>query len=214
MDTARSAILGVLLAGGRSERMGGGDKCLEPLAGRPLLAHAVERLRPQVGALVLNANGDPERFARFALLVVPDTLTGFPGPLAGILAGMLWAQKHAPEVRLVATAATDTPFFPLDLVARLLARTGDGNEIAIARSGGRDYPVFGLFPVGLAEDLSAFLGQSRNLAVMAWIDRQKSRAVDFPTPEKGAIDPFLNINTPEDLTEAEAIIRDGTLHKL
>jgi molybdopterin-guanine dinucleotide biosynthesis protein A len=112
-------IVGVLLAGGRSSRMGGGDKCLLRLSGRPLLAHAIERLRPQVETLVLNANGDPSRFASFGLRVVADSGEDFAGPLAGVLAGMEWAKAHQPDARCIVTAATDTPFFPAELVARL-----------------------------------------------------------------------------------------------
>lgn len=207
-----SSILGVLLAGGRSERMGGGDKCLIELGGRPLLAHAVERLRPQVGALLLSANGDPKRFAGFGLPVAADTVTGFAGPLAGILAGMLFARDRMPGTRYVATAATDSPFFPSDLVARLSAALDDGRKLAIARCGGRDYPVFGLFPIGLAGDLAEFLATSRNRAVMAWIDRHASSAVEFEAP-RGAPDPFFNVNAPDDLGAAEAAVGSGKLHK-
>ncbi|RMF07441.1 MAG: molybdenum cofactor guanylyltransferase MobA, partial [Alphaproteobacteria bacterium] len=109
---AGEAVVGVLLAGGQSRRMGGGDKCLLELGGRPLLAHAIERLRPQVTALVLNANGDPRRFSAFGLPVTADPVEGFAGPLAGVLAGIDWAQVHAPESRWIVTAASDTPFFP------------------------------------------------------------------------------------------------------
>jgi molybdopterin-guanine dinucleotide biosynthesis protein A len=208
-----SAILGVLLAGGRAERMGGGDKCLLELGGRPLLAHAVERLRPQVGALLLNANGDPERFAAFGLPVAADTVTDFRGPLAGILAGMTWAREHAPQMTFVATAATDTPFFPRDLVARLSAAIDGGHRLAIGRSEGRDYPVFGLFPVGLADDLSAFLATSPNLAVMAWVDRHPAATVVFASGGTSGM-PFLNINRPADLARAEAALSAEKLHKL
>jgi len=207
-----TAVLGVLLAGGRSERMGGGDKCLVELGGRPLLAHAIERLRPQVGSLALNANGDPGRFARFGLPVVADTVTGFAGPLAGILAGMRFAQDRMPGIRYVATAATDSPLFPADLVARLSAALDERGKLAIARCGGRDYPVFGLFPIELAGDLAEFLATSRNLAVMAWIDRHASSAVEFEAPG-GAADPFLNVNTPDDLAVAEAALNFPKLHK-
>jgi molybdopterin-guanine dinucleotide biosynthesis protein A len=212
MTIPPSTILGILLAGGRSERMGGGDKCLVELGGRSLLAHAIERLRPQVGSLVLSANGDPGRFARFGLPVAADTVPGFAGPLAGILAGMLFARDRMPGIRHVATAATDSPFFPADLVARLSAALDDGRELAIARCGGRDYPVFGLFPVGLAGDLAEFLATSPNRAVMAWIDRHASSAVEFEA-SGGAADPFFNVNAPDDLAAAETAIRSGKLHK-
>ena len=141
-------LLGVLLAGGAARRMGGGDKCLLLLGGRPLLAHAIDRLTPQVDAMVLSANGDPDRFAAFGLPVVADPIPGSAGPLAGILGAMLWARRHRPDVRQIVSVATDTPFFPDDLVARLSAAAGK-DAIAIARSGGRDHRVFGVFPVDL-----------------------------------------------------------------
>jgi molybdopterin-guanine dinucleotide biosynthesis protein A len=198
-QTQTSDIVGVILAGGRSSRMGGGDKCLFELAGRPLLAHTIERLQPQVARLVLNANGDPSRFAAFGLPVVPDRDSTYKGPLAGILAGMDWARAHAPEIGFIATAAADAPLFPRDLVERLGQALAAKSRIAIVRSGGRDHPVFGLFPLELAEDLARFLEESPTLAAMAWIDRHSWTAVDFRPDGPGALDPFLNINTPEEL---------------
>lgn len=212
MANPSSSILGVLLAGGQSRRMGNGDKCLASLSGQPLLTHAIERLGLQVAGLVLNTNGDPQRFAEFNLPVVPDTVDGFVGPLAGILAGMLWARQNSPQTRFVASVATDTPFFPRDLVARLVASLDELHEVAIVRSRDRNYPVFGLFPVALAEDLDAFLRDTENLAVMAWIDRQRSAFVAFDTPDDLAFNQFLNINTPEDMSTAEAAIRSVRLH--
>jgi molybdopterin-guanine dinucleotide biosynthesis protein A len=194
-----SDIVGVILAGGRASRMGGGDKCLVELAGRPLLAHAVERLQGQVARLVLNANGDPSRFDAFGLPVVPDRDMSYKGPLAGILAGMDWARDHSAEAGLIATVAADTPLFPRDLVARLKGTLTGGSRIAIARSGGREHPVFGLFPVSLAEDLAIFLKESPRLAAMAWIDRHPWVSVEFQAAGPGAPDPFFNINTPDDL---------------
>lgn len=203
MTSPPPPILGVMLAGGRSQRMGRGDKCLALLAGKPLLAHAIDRLRPQVSALILNANGDPERFSAFGLAVVPDSVSGSVGPLAGILAGMLWARDNMPEIRHVAVVATDTPFIPPDLVARLRAALDDDHVIAIARYGDRAYPVFGLFPVVLAEDLEPFLRESPNRAVMAWLDRHRTAAVPFGPADDQSINPFFNINTPDDLAEAK-----------
>src|SRR5581483_10374175 len=141
-------VAGLLLAGGRATRMGGGDKCLRPLAGRPLLAHVLSRLRPQVRRLVLNANGDASRFSAFGLPVVADGIADFAGPLAGILAGLEWAAGAAPDCRLVLSAPTDAPFLPRDLVRRLLeARGAENAEIAMASSGGRTHPVAALWPV-------------------------------------------------------------------
>jgi len=187
--------------------MGVSDKCLAPLAGRPLLAHAIERLRPQVSALIVNANGDPARLRRFGLTVVPDSVEGFAGPLAGILAGMLWARSHRPDAGRIAAVAIDTPFFPDDLVQRLAAATADDSEVAIASCRGRDYPIFGVFPVVLADDLAAFLDDSANRAVKAWLDRLQVVRVDFTPESDGARDPFFNINTPADLATAETMLR-------
>src|SRR5690349_23217899 len=139
---------GVLLAGGLSRRMGGGDKCLRMLGGRPILEHIVERARPQVAALALNANGDPGRFAAFGLPVVADGIPDFAGPLAGVLAGLDWAAAQVPGAAWVASFAGDAPFLPCDLVARLHeAIAGDGADLACARSAGQAHPVFGLWPV-------------------------------------------------------------------
>jgi molybdopterin-guanine dinucleotide biosynthesis protein A len=195
-----SSIVGVLLAGGRSQRMGGGDKCLLPFRGRTLLGHAIGRLRPQVGAMALNANGPADRFAAFGLPVAGDVAPGFPGPLAGILTGMIWAKANAPGARYVASVATDTPFFPRDLVTRLVAAIDRDHAMAMAASGGRRHPVFGLFPVALAADLAQFIGSSATLSVMAWAERHSPATACF-APQHG-FDPFFNINTPEDLAAA------------
>jgi molybdenum cofactor guanylyltransferase len=198
--------LGVLLAGGRSLRMGGGDKCLAPLAGRPLLAHAIERLRPQVKFLVVNANGDRTRFDDFGLPVVSDTMAEFPGPLAGILAGMAWARSWKPGIRHIVTTPTDAPFFPTDLVERLSTGIAGDVDIAIASCRNRDHPVFGLFPVALADALAKFLQESANRAVHAWLDSQKVVRVDFTPKAELVTDPFFNINSPSDLATAERLI--------
>ena len=197
------AIAGVILAGGLARRMGGGDKALLPVAGRPLLAHVVERLAPQVDELVLNANGDPSRFAPFGLPVVPDTVEGFAGPLAGVLAGMRWAaaRGHAHVV----SAAGDTPFFPADLVPRLLAARG-GQPIAMAATedperGLSEHPTFALWPVRLADDLERALTEGQMRKVIVWTSRHGCARAVFD----GAEFPFFNVNTPEDLAEAERI---------
>jgi len=197
-------IVGLLLAGGLARRMGGGDKCLRLLGGRPILAHIVERLAPQTRRLVLNANGDPARFAAFGLPVVADGVEGFAGPLAGILAGLDWARAAAPDCPLVLSAPTDAPFLPHDLVRRLLdARAGEGAEIAMAASGAQVHPVVGLWPVALAGDLRHALVVEGIRKVDAWTARHKVAAVEFPIEDR---DPFFNANRPEDLAEAERLL--------
>jgi molybdopterin-guanine dinucleotide biosynthesis protein A len=196
-------VAGVILAGGLARRMGGGDKALLEVAGRPLLAHVIERLAPQVDALVLNANGDPSRFARFGLPVVPDTVEGFAGPLAGVLAGMRWASALGHEQ--VVSAAGDTPFFPVDLVARLRAAQGD-QPIAMAATddperGLSEHPTFALWPVRLADDLEKSLTEGRMRKVIVWTSRHGCARAVFG----GAEFPFFNVNTPEDLAEAARI---------
>jgi molybdopterin-guanine dinucleotide biosynthesis protein A len=208
MSRGRNAsIVGVILAGGLSRRMGGGDKCLLPLAGRPILAHVVERMRPQVEALVLNANGDPSRFSDFGLPVVADTIRGFAGPLAGILAAMEWARARTPQPGFIATVPGDSPFLPRDLVTSLAAA---GNApVTVARSRGRIHPVVGLLDVALADDLRAFLTTSPSRKVSDWLARHGPVAVDFDHDPRRNTDPFFNVNAPEDLAKAEVISLRG-----
>jgi molybdopterin-guanine dinucleotide biosynthesis protein A len=203
----RPSVAAVLLAGGLSRRMGGGDKSLRPLGGRPILAHVVERARPQVDAMVLNANGDPARFAGFGLPVAGDVVEGFAGPLAGVLTGLEWARAHRPDAAWVASVATDTPFFPRDLVARLLAAVvAEGAELACAASGGQAHPVFGLWPTALAGELRRALVEEGLRKIDAWTARHRLALVEFPV---GAVDPFFNANRPEDLAEAERLLALG-----
>lgn len=205
MNTDR--IAGILLAGGQSRRMGGGDKCLCLLAGRPMLGHAAARLGPQVGALAISANGDPRRFGDFALPVIADSIAGLAGPLAGILAGMEWAAREAGRTHLV-SAASDTPFFPADLVSRLaVASAGAPARIAVAASDGRSHPVFGLWPISLREDLRHFLEDGSTYKVTAFVEKHDFVLADFPmlALNKGMADPFFNVNTQADLIEAERI---------
>ena len=193
-------IAGVLLAGGLSRRMGGGDKSLRILAGETILGRVIERAKPQVAALALNANGDPARFKDYGLPVVADSVPGFAGPLAGVLAGLDWAARDVPGAFHVASFATDAPFFPLDLVARLMAAVSDGqHDLACAASGGQAHPVFGLWPLALREDLRAAL-KSGTRKVDQWTARHRLATVEFPT---APYDPFFNANTPEDLDAAE-----------
>jgi len=201
-------VIGVLLAGGLARRMGGGDKCLLELAGRPLLSHAIDRLAPQTEALVLNANGDPARFAAFGLDVAPDPIAGYAGPLAGVLAGMEWARRNRPSARWIATAASDTPFFPRDYVARLLeAAQPHHPAIAMAASGGREHPVFSLWPVALLGDLRSAL-EDGTRKILDWTDRHTAVTVAFDMIDApdGEIDPFFNANHPEDLERAERLV--------
>jgi molybdopterin-guanine dinucleotide biosynthesis protein A len=203
-DGAARPVVGVLLAGGRARRMGGGDKCLRQLGARTILEHVIERARPQVAALMLNANGDPSRFAAFGLPVVGDVIADFAGPLAGVLTGMEWARAHRPECLWIATVATDTPFFPTDLVGRMLAAVEDGGaDLACAVSGGRAHPVFGLWPVRLAPDLRTAMVEEGLRKVDVWTARHRLAEVPFAT---NPIDPFFNTNRPEDLAEAEHLL--------
>jgi molybdopterin-guanine dinucleotide biosynthesis protein A len=201
-------VIGIVLAGGKSSRMGGGDKALVPLGGRPLLAHVIERLRQQVGEIVLNANDDPGRFAAFGLPLAPDRLAGQLGPLAGIHAGLAWAEANRPESRFVITVAADTPFFPADLVSRLCAATDKANPtLVVARSEGGVHPVFGLWPVSLAPHLEDTLNRGARKA-LDFVAAHQAKEVRFPPVDVGgrAVDPFFNINRPEDLAEAEALL--------
>jgi molybdopterin-guanine dinucleotide biosynthesis protein A len=203
-------VVAVLLAGGKSSRMGGGDKSLRPLAGKPVLAHIVARLRPQIGAIIINANGDPSRFAAFDLPVVADNIAGFAGPLAGVHAGLQWAEAHAPGARHIVTLATDTPFFPHDLVQRFLAEARDDEgALLVAKSADGVHPVFGLWPVAMVRELEKSLMQGVR-KVGAWTAQQGAREVMFPPVEicGRLVDPFFNINRPEDLGEAEALLQE------
>jgi molybdenum cofactor guanylyltransferase len=198
-------VVGLLLAGGQSRRMGGGDKSLRPLGGVPLLVRVIERLRPQVDALVLNANGDPARFEKFGLPVVPDSVPDFAGPLAGVLAGLDWAAAHHPDSHYVVSVATDAPFLPADLVARLTeGREKADAALACAASGGRPHPVFGLWPVRLREDLRRAVVEEAIRKVDLWTARHRLVTVPFADQP---IDPFFNANRPEDFTAAAALLQ-------
>ena len=207
--TVAAEIAGVVLAGGQATRLGGGDKPLRPLGGRPMLTHILDRLGPQVGPVAISANGDPARFAEYGLPVLADEgPAGQAGPLAGILSGMAWAK--AERSRKLLTVAGDTPFFPLDLSARLAqAIAGREDHIAVAASAGRRHPVFALWPVSLEADLRDFLAESTNFSVAAFLERHQTASVDFPMASAigTALDPFFNVNTPEELAQAEAVMR-------
>ncbi|MEX3316724.1 molybdenum cofactor guanylyltransferase MobA [Sulfitobacter sp. PS-8MA] len=195
--------LGVILAGGQATRMGGGDKGLLPLGQGTLLSSVIDRLEPQVAGLALNANGDAARFADLGLPVLPDSIEGFAGPLAGVLAGMDWAAAQGADT--IVTAAADTPFLPCDLVPQLLlAADGMAHPLALAatpdaRRGRARHPTFGLWPVALRDDLRAAL-QGGLRKVVLWTQAHDGREALFP--DEAA---FFNVNTPEDLAKAEAM---------
>ncbi len=198
---ARADVAGVILAGGLARRMGGRPKALIELDGKPLAAHALERLAPQAGAVALNANADGERLAALGAPVIRDTVEGFAGPLAGVLAGMLWARKAAPEARWLVSVAVDTPFFPADLAARFIeAVTESDAQMAVAASNGRAHPVFGLWPIAMAEELQAALVEEGLRKIDLFTARYRLVQVDFG---HGRDDPFFNINRPEDLQQAQ-----------
>ena len=196
--------LGIILAGGQATRMGGGDKGLRLIGGQSLLDHVIARLDPQVGGLALNANGDPARFADLNLPVIADSVDGFAGPLAGVLAGLDWAAQLGAET--IVTAAADTPFLPCDLVPRLhLAGEGMAHPLALAATpdpvrGLARHPTFGLWPVALRDDLRAALQDGVRKGVQ-WTDRHDARLATFP--DEAA---FFNVNTPDDLAKAEAML--------
>jgi molybdopterin-guanine dinucleotide biosynthesis protein A len=199
-----SQVVGVILAGGLSRRMGGGDKGLRALGRSTMLGEVARRLGPQVKALVLNANGDPARFAALGLPVVADTVEACPGPLAGLLAGMRWSHANVSGATHVLTTSSDVPFLPCDLAARLGASLPeDGDGVAIARSNGTAHPVIGLWPIVLADDLETSLHRGER-KVLAWAERHGAKSVDFPMLSVAGetLDPFFNANTPAELDEA------------
>jgi molybdopterin-guanine dinucleotide biosynthesis protein A len=193
----------IILAGGRSIRMGGGDKGLREVGGERLIDRVIARIAPQCGPIALNANGDPTRFADLGLPVLPDSLPDHPGPLAGVLAGMDWAASIGAEA--VVSVAADTPFFPRDLVVRLQAAAGPSG-LALAASPDETgklwhHPTFGLWPVALRDDLREAL-QGGLRKVVLWTDRHGAGTASFAS---SPFDPFFNINTPDDIAEAEKL---------
>ncbi len=193
----------VILAGGKATRMGGGDTGLRTIGGKPLLDHVLDRMRPQSGPIALNANGDPARFAGYGLPVLPDTLPDHPGPLAGVLAGLDWAAAQGHDA--IVTAAADTPFFPADLVEQLQQAAGpSGLALAATREGDKIWrqPTFGLWPVALRDDLRDALQNGLRKIVM-WTDQHNAGLAVFDTDP---VDPFFNVNTPDDITEAERLL--------
>ena len=196
-------IPGVLLAGGLARRMGGGDKPMRTIGGKTILERVIARLMPQCDGLVLNANGDPARFASFGLPVIADDVADFPGPLAGILAALDWMAANRPNVRRVLSAAADCPFLPRDLVARLeQARAAEKAELAVAASNGQTHPVIGLWSVALRHELRHALVKEDIRKIDRWTARYPLATVTWPvTP----LDPFFNANTVDDIAEAEQL---------
>lgn len=211
----RSEILGVILAGGAGRRMFAaqgsdnlreyGDKGLIDLNGRPMLAHIIERLTPQVGEIILNANGDPCRFDEFGLPTIADKDDSRAGPLAGFAAAMAWAKQNRPDIRAILTVSVDAPFLPSDLAARL--SHGSQNGPAIATSNGQRHPTIGLWPISLESALRDALANGQH-RVENFAQQHEAVAVSFPFSEIGQhrVDPFFNANTPEDVAAARAIL--------
>ncbi len=203
----RPNTVGLILAGGQARRMGS-DKGLLALAGRPLVSIVAQRLEPQVEEVIISANGDPERFAFLDTEVVADGFGTFAGPLAGILAGLRWTQDRG--YRHMISAAVDTPFFPGDLAERL-GDVAEEGAVIVARSGGRPHPVFSLWPVGAIQPIAAFLQSMEKASVLRLIETGPHRYVDFAPLDisGGKIDPFFNINTPDELEKAERIMAEA-----
>lgn len=198
--------VGVVLAGGRATRMGGQDKPFMEVTGKSMIRQVQDRLMPQVDQVIINGNGDLARFGD-ALPVIPDQFGDFAGPLAGILAAMRWTQQNAPHAFWVISAATDTPFFPTDLVDRFVgAMAGPEPAIVLAKSGENIHPTFGLWPIALADDLEAFLTRGER-KVRKWAQSHLNSEATFfgPVIDGIEIDPFFNVNCPEDIETAEAI---------
>ena len=215
----RDDILAVLLAGGKSRRMGGGDKSLQKLAGEPLLSHVINRIKPQTNCMIINANGNPKRFASFGLEVVNDVVPGQQGPLAGVLTGLEWAIENKPNIQWVLSVPTDAPFLPFDLVDRLFLAICsaeslvDSNALgqqesnsvvgACALSGGRRHPVVALWPLSWRDQLwDALVSQG----IKKIDDFTHSQALEVAEFSSDPIDPFTNINTLPDLNLADELL--------
>ena len=201
--TGTPPTLGLVLAGGLARRMGGGDKARIKIAGATILERVLSCLGPQCSRVIINANGDPARFADTGLDVVADDVPDFAGPLAGILAGLDWAARHAPDSKWLASVPGDCPFLPKNLVARLHeARIKAGTPLACARSGEWRHPVVGLWPVALRDDLRTALVDEHLHKIELWTTRHGIAIADWPAEP---IDPFFNVNTPQDAARAETI---------
>jgi molybdopterin-guanine dinucleotide biosynthesis protein A len=208
MDNLKNTY-GVVLAGGQARRMGGGDKALIRIGGMTILERALARLAPSCTGIVLNANGDPARFAQFGLPVIPDQVADFPGPLAGILAGLDWVASRHRDVEWMVSAPGDCPFLPRDLVQRLhAARIAEGKPLACAQSGEWRHPVAALWPVALRDDLRHALFEEDLRKIEVWTGRHGVALASWPTDP---LDPFFNVNTPDDVAAAERLARDAAV---
>jgi molybdopterin-guanine dinucleotide biosynthesis protein A len=204
MTTELLPTLGLVLAGGLARRMGGGDKPLRQIGGATILNRVLARLRPQCDAIILNANGDPARFAWTGLPVVADSVPDFAGPLAGVLAGLDWAAEHAPDIAYVASVPGDCPFLPKDMIERLhKARVAEERPLACARSGEWRHPVVALWPVALRDDLRRALTEEGLRKIEIWTARHGVALANWPAEP---VDPFFNVNTPDDAAAAEQIL--------
>ena len=203
MTTDVPPTLGLVLAGGLARRMGGGDKALIKIGGVAILDRVLARLRPFCRGIALNANGNPARFSAYPLPVLADSIADFAGPLAGILAGLDWAAKTAPEIEWLVSAPGDCPFLPHEVVTRLhAARSQAHTPLACAQSGDWRHPVVGLWPVALREDLRRALTVEGLRKIEIWTARHGVAMASWPDQP---FDPFFNVNTPEDLAHAERI---------
>jgi molybdopterin-guanine dinucleotide biosynthesis protein A len=204
MTSDNPATLGAILAGGLARRLGGGDKTLRMVGGRTVLDRLVDRVAPQVTQLIVNANDDPRRFEGLGLPVVADSLPGHLGPLAGVLAALDWTAESEPGIEWVVTVPGDAPFLPPDLVARLHAgRRRDGAALACASSYGRTHPVIALWPVSIRGELRSAVAEQDIRRIDRFTGRYTCAVEEWPTQPA---DPFFNVNTPEDLAEADRLV--------
>ena len=204
----KTLIAGVVLAGGQARRMGGANKCLLNLSGKPVLSHVLKRACPQVGPIILNANGDPSEYSDFCLPVAADVVGGSAGPLAGILTALEWASANAPNCQYVASFPGDSPFFPTDLVEKLYEKIQSGSTMAYASSQQRHHPVFGLWPVNTQNELRDAMITDKIRKVDRWTSRHNLGVVNYPVT---TIDPFFNLNTPNDLLKAECHLQKNNV---
>jgi molybdenum cofactor guanylyltransferase len=202
-------VVGIILAGGLARRMGGGDKCLLPLAGKTLLQRTIERAQPQVSQLLLNANGSSLRFARTRLPVLADIFPNNLGPLAGIHTGLTWMTANTPDQHWLMSFASDTPFFPLDVVSQLFSKAGTlplpagSSPLIVASSKLQTHPIFALWHVSLLKNITAQLQTGEIPRLQEWIKQFSPQSVDFAAQ---SYDPFFNINSPQDLYTAEPLV--------